>query len=395
MRRIIRCPVCKVSDGVVFLEHKQVATCQHTLIATAEAARNVERGDLTLVCCRQCNFIFNTAFDEQKLAYGEAYENSQSYSPYFSQYMDEIIDELVKEKETNDCRVIEVGCGQGTFLKRLIDREPGIYGYGFDPSYRGPLTLQDGRITFFQSNYGPDAAHIMADIVICRHVIEHVSQPVSLLQSIRQAIKASAQARLFLETPCSEWILRNEVFWDFFYEHCSYFSRDSLARAVELSGFRVQNVFHRFHGQYLWLEARLHADDKLISGPSQATPLYFLARQFAYRERDLIARWSELIQSKIKQGERIALWGAGAKGATFAGLLDPACRYFQCVVDINPQKQGKYLPGTGHPIIKPAELPDLQISSIIILNPNYRNEIVNILKGMPGKINLLELENDK
>lgn len=393
MKQSMQCPVCKAADGIVFLEHSQVATCQHILIESAVAARRVKRGDLKLACCRQCDFVFNAAFDAQKLVYGESYENAQTYSPYFSCYIDDIIDELITGKGLENCRVIEVGCGQGTFLKRLIDRQPGIYGYGFDPSYHGPRTMKDGQLTFFQTNYGPDAGHIAADIVICRHVIEHVPDPVALLKSIHQALQESPRARLFLETPCMEWILHNEVFWDFFYEHCSYFSKASLTRAVEQSGFFVENVLHRFCGQYLWLEAVL--DNGREFSNYKAEPLYPLALRFASRERELLAWWSELIQNKINQGETIALWGAGAKGATFASLIDPGCRYLNCVVDINPQKQGKYIPGTGHSIVKPAELIDRHISSIVVLNPNYQDEIANILKGMSSEIKLLELENVK
>ncbi len=70
----------------------------------------------------------------------------------------------------------------------------------------------------------------------------------------------------------------------------------------------------------------------------------------------------------------LALWGAGAKGATFASLLDPDCTLIDCVIDVNPNKQGRFLPGTGHPILPPSSLRDRDVCSIILMNPNYRAE---------------------
>jgi len=46
----------------------------------------------------------------------------------------------------------------------------------------------------------------------------------------------------------------------------------------------------------------------------------------------------------LRQHGKVALWGAGAKGATFANLLDPECSLLDCVVDINPNKQGRFIP---------------------------------------------------
>ncbi len=71
----------------------------------------------------------------------------------------------------------------------------------------------------------------------------------------------------------------------------------------------------------------------------------------------------------------VAVWGAGAKGVTFAGLVDPQESQVDCVVDINPRKQGRFLPGTGHPIVPPAALRELGVKTVLVLNPNYVPEI--------------------
>jgi len=75
----------------------------------------------------------------------------------------------------------------------------------------------------------------------------------------------------------------------------------------------------------------------------------------------------------------IALWGAGAKGVTFANLVDSEGSWINCIIDINPKKQGKYVPGTGHPIVSYKEIRNYDIRNIILMNPNYRQEILKLL----------------
>jgi hypothetical protein len=78
----------------------------------------------------------------------------------------------------------------------------------------------------------------------------------------------------------------------------------------------------------------------------------------------------------------VALWGAGAKGATLASLADPDRRRVACLVDVNPGKQGGFLPGTGHPIVAPADLPAFRVARVVALNPNYVPEIAAQLRAV-------------
>jgi len=71
----------------------------------------------------------------------------------------------------------------------------------------------------------------------------------------------------------------------------------------------------------------------------------------------------------------VAIWGAGAKGVTLVDLCDPERRLVACVVDINPRKQGRFVPGTGHPIVAPETLREKGIRHVIVMNPNYEQEV--------------------
>lgn len=392
MNQNSKCPVCASDRTFLFLNRTNVPVHQNLVIKDQVAAVNIARGDLNFVCCDECGFIFNSTFDPSKLSYGAAYDNAQTCSPCFRDYIEAMVRYLVYEKGVRNCRIVEVGCGKGYFLRRLVEEDVSNTGYGFDPAYTGPDIELGGRLKFERRFYGPDFADIPADVVICRHVIEHVLDPISLVRSIRQALRTSPKARIFLETPCVEWILRNQVIWDFFYEHCSLFSGNSLTTRFETTGFKVESVRHMFGGQYLWVEAMLAEDDIHIAKRPGTIPE--LARQFGRSEIALREAWKQKVQQlaaqRSREREKSAIWGAGAKGVTFANLVDPKRELITCVVDLNPQKQGNYLPGTGHPIVDYRMLTHLGVTTAILMNPNYRQENQALLRQAGLSVKLVE-----
>lgn len=378
MRGHTCCPVCGYGATETFLVRGGIPVHQNVLINDQRRAREITRGDLTLAFCEQCGFIFNQTFDSSLLMYGSSYDNTQSYSPMFQSYLDERARYLVEDRGVSGCQIIEVGCGKGAFLKQVVAFQgSNNVGVGFDPSYVGPDRDLDGRLRFVRSFYGPEWTAVRADVVICRHVIEHVSDPVEMLRTIRKALSQSSHARVFFETPCVEWILRNQVIWDFFYEHCSLFTASSLTTAFEAAGFFVENVEHVFGGQYLWLEATL---DKPVAHFERKTPaaVVELARRFAEEEQYLRADWRRKLELLAGRGG-VALWGAASKGVTLANLIDPGCDLISCVVDLNPNRHGCFLPGTGHPIVSYQELDRRGVASAVLMNPNYRDENLALL----------------
>ena len=381
------CPVCESTKLRPFLQRSQVPVHQNLLVNSQEAARIVTRGKLDLMICASCGFVFNQAFDLSRLSYGEDYDNTQSCSAYFDAYLDGLVQDMVERQGVRDCTIVEVGCGKGHFLKKLVSY-PGANnaGYGFDPSYEGPLMDLDDRLQFRTCYYDQSCTDITADIVVCRHVIEHVPEPVELLRSVRAALASSPKARVFFETPCVEWILRHLVIWDFFYEHCSLFTAQSLGLAFRLSGFSVERVEHIFGGQYLWLEARA-ADSEAtlpVVGETLRLATAYTADEQRLREA-LLVRLREL-----RQNGKVALWGAGAKGATFANLVDPQCVLIDCLVDLNPNKIGRFVPGTGHPIVSPTDLPVRGVRNAVLMNPNYREENLQLLAEANISLNLID-----
>lgn len=377
------CPICATEQIKTFLHRLGVPVHQNLPFADPHAAQEIARGDLILGVCQNCWFIFNQEFDINKLSYGSDYDNNQNCSAAFTSHLDSLVSSLVEKKNVRNSTIVEVGCGQGEFIKKLVEpTEWGNRGYGFDPSYVGTASALDGRLNFQQRYYDADCADITADVVVCRHVIEHVPDPLKILETVGQALAGSSNARVFFETPCVEWILRNQVIWDFFYEHCSYFTASSLRYAFELAGFQVDRVDHIFGGQYLWLEATYtgQRQSKVVD-----QSVFLLAKDFQQHSDRLQKEWRDKIQSL----GRVALWGAGAKGVTLANLVDPRQNLIDSIIDLNPNKQGKYIPGTGHPIINYHQIKERGLTHAILMNPNYYDENVVLLKRANVSLNLV------
>ncbi|MDD3474289.1 MAG: class I SAM-dependent methyltransferase [Candidatus Dojkabacteria bacterium] len=379
----IPCPICSGNNLELIIKREDIPVHQNLLISNKYHAIQAIKGNLILYLCSSCGFVYNAEFDQSLLSYNKEYDNTQSHSPLFSKHIHNLINTIIEYHNIKNKKIIEIGCGNGQFITELCKhKENKNTGIGFDPSYKGE---NKENVSFIKEFYDSDSIkHLKTpvDIAICRHVIEHVLNPLELLYNIKKALIISPQSKIFIETPCLEWILQNKVIWDFFYEHCSYFTKESLTMALELSGFQINRIIHIFGGQYLWAEATPYENNQIIKEHQSSNDLnilHNLCKEFSVSEKSLIKE----LETKIKQLNlkgKIAIWGAGAKGVTFVNLIDKNIKLIDSVVDLNPKKQGKYIYGTGHPIISYHELANRNIKYIIPMNLYYLDEIITLLK---------------
>ena len=96
-------------------------------------------GDISLSFCRECGFVWNSAFNQELLEYDENYQNEQGFSERFQQHLTLVCDLISKEIRPG-AHVKEIGCGKAKFLSMMEAREYQISGY--DPAYEG----EDPRI---------------------------------------------------------------------------------------------------------------------------------------------------------------------------------------------------------------------------------------------------------
>lgn len=148
-----------------------------------------------------------------------------------------------------------------------------------------------------------------------------------------------------LETPRLEWIFAHNAFYDFFYEHCNYFTKQSLEILCYRAGFEVLETIQSFKNQY----------------------------QIIVLQK---AKQPKLSNISLKNYANIAIWGAGAKGVTLANELNAVC-----VIDINKNKQNCFIPKCGIEILSlESALKTHKIDLILVMNPNYKDEIKALCK---------------
>ena len=95
---------------------------------------------------------------------------------------------------------------------------------------------------------------------------------------------------------------------------------------------------------------------------------------------------------RLRQDGPLAVWGAGAKGVAFLNVLDPDASLVETVIDINPRKQGGFVPGTGHPIHGVDGLREAGTSSVLVMNPGYAAECRGMALDRVGHVRVLDID---
>lgn len=378
------CPSCGYPGAAVFFEARDVPVNVCIQYTTKEAARACPRGDIRLAYCRGCGLIFNKAFEPRRLAYDETYENSLYFSPAFRRYAHDLASELVERYDLRDKTIVEIGCGSGEFLS-LLCRLGNSRGIGFDPGYvAGSATsCASGQVRVLKERYSRRYTDIEADFFVCRHVLEHMPDPSSLLSTLRGAVGNNTQACLYFEVPNVLHLLRTFSPWDVTYEHCTYFSKQSLARLFTAAGFHVRAINESFHGRFLGLEASWRPPQDCLELACRGCDhdLSQEIARFAEGHGGLLRRWRLKLRRLALSGRRAVVWGAGAGGVGFLNMLS-AGEEVRYVVDISPRKHGKFVAGTGHRIVAPEFLKEDRPDVIVVMNSIYADEIRKLAQGL-------------
>lgn len=371
------CPSCGHHGARSFYGISGAPVHSVLLFASREEALSYPRADVTLAFCSVCGFIWNTAYTGEHIEYSDRYEETQGYSAAFQEFHRALAQRLIDRFELRGKTILEIGCGKrGEFLHLLCDLGDNR-GLGFDPVYapdRDPLA--DRTNTRFHREFYTEAHRsLAADFVCCKMTLEHVDRPYDFVHMVRTAIGDASDTVVFFQIPEMRTILERRAFWDVYYEHCSYFTSCSLARLFEAAEFTVLDVWLGYGDQYLMIAARpngTHAAPRRSAEERDRIARH--AASFAVRVRQSGERWRRWLERQKRSGRRIVLWGGGSKAVAFLTTLriDGEIDY---VVDINPHRQGTYLPGTADEIVGPEFLTSYRPDCVVVMNPLYRDEI--------------------
>jgi SAM-dependent methyltransferase len=395
------CPVCDAADPAPVFALCDVPVLCNQLWPDATAARSAACGDVELVRCKHCAMIWNRAFDAARMVYAPGYENALHFSPRFQTFAEDLAAGLVNRHALSGRHVVEIGCGDGHMLDLLV-KNGVVTATGFDPSMAGkttPFTARDG-VAIIPEYFHPDHLARPFDAVICRHVLEHLDQPATLLHQIRAAI-GDRDVLVYIEVPNAGWMLDTVSMWDVIYEHVGYWSAAPLSTLFRRAGLEPISVSTGYDGQFLMIEARAgtpapqflpdtggtgaaaRRDDRRRTEYTAANGatggIARAADIFAEAANGELDRWRTRL---ARLRGRAVIWGAGSKGITFANALGEAGTSLAALIDLNPRKHSLFAPGVALPVLAPTALSTLRPDLVLISNALYRGEITTRLNAM-------------
>lgn len=339
----------------------------------AESGRSSELGSFDLCEDQQFGFYFNSEFLSVDYD-SDRYQNEQAHSPIFARHLQVVAQEIASRFGLSSS-VIEVGCGKGAFF-RVLSNLSFTSLRGFDKTYEG----DDPRITKRYLTHGD--ATLNADVLVLRHVLEHVQRPIEFLRDLAKINGKSCN--FVIEVPSTDWIIKNSTFWDFTYEHVNYFTSDSFRKI-----FNLCEIIETFENQYLLVICKSESLNYRLGYRGLRSSL--LSKMLVKASRN------SLFDFALKHLGRYWIWGGATKGILIAfhllGFGDGSVRPPEGIVDMNPAKQGKYSAGTGIQIFSPESFLSLlrDGDKVFVVNPAYEVEVSMFIGAATSKKVIIEV----
>ena len=378
------CTACGSNRLTDFFESTKQPVCVGTVYDSVEEARGAPTADIVLAYCHGCGLVFNRIFDVEKVGFKPGYEVALNHSPVFRKFISGVADRLIDRFDLHDKTILEIGCGGGYFL-RLIAERGGNHGIGIDPTVlrEGVVQLPAGSVEFIRGFYGEQSADIAADFICCLSVFEAIPRPVELLRTVRQTLGDRTDVPLYFEVFNAFRAIQDRETWSIHYEQCNYFSLESVTSLFRRCGFDVVDAGTCYQGeQYLYVEAspsiekssNLGLTDGTTGEDTESDSLPEEIAAFASSYVEQSAAWQERLDQFARDEDRVVVWGTGGKGIGFLNALntDGVISY---VIEINPDKQGKFVPGSGQQIMPIEFLAEYKPDKVIITNPLYQEEM--------------------
>lgn len=371
------CPACGADQMKVFYSLDNLPVHSVRLLWSRDEALKFQTGKMDLAHCPVCGFICNLSYNPDLQDYSAEYESTQAYSATFNAFSRKLAQQMVDRYDLHGKDIIEIGSGQGEFLSLLCELGQNK-GIGFDPAYdrSRPVTDLYEKVEIIPDYYSEKYASYKADLVCCKMTLEHIRDVADFIGTVRRSIGDQKNAMIFFQVPDVDRVLKEVAFWDIYYEHCSYFSLGSIARLFRSQGFNVLDLWRAYGDQYLMIDSR-PADGPTQPNLPQENDLAAIAQEvqaFTRRYPAILAGWKNTVTEAYQRGEKVILWGSGSKGVAFLTTLG-LCDEIEYTVDINPNKHGTYMAGTGQKVVSPDFLADYHPDLVILMNPLYRQEV--------------------
>ncbi len=344
---------------------------------------------LRVLVCEQCWLVQTEDFAGFDDMFSSEYAYFSSFSSSWMQHATAYSEAMTKRfgLNTNSC-VVEVASNDGYLLRNF--KAAGIPCYGIEPTASTAKAARDIGIESIEEFFGQTLAQKLltqgrqADLTAANNVLAHVPDINDFVAGF--AILLKPQGVSTFEFPHLMNLVKFAQFDTIYHEHFSYLSLTAVKTIFKANGLTVFDVEELpTHGGSLRVYAQRSDTGQHAISPRVAEMLkreddvgmrtaayYGKTQADAVRiKRDL---WRFLLQAQ-EEGKTVAAYGAAAKGNTllnYAGVRDDLVKF---VIDLNPAKQNKFMPGSRIPMVGPDVLNTVKPDYMLILPWNLEKEI--------------------
>lgn len=343
---------------------------------------------LRLLLCQTCWLVQTEDFAGREALFADDYAYFSAFSTSWLAHSRRYVHAMIERFGLNaGTMVAEVAANDGYLLQYVV--EAGIPCYGIEPTASTAAAARNRGVEiverFFGASLGEELADAGrgADLIAANNVLAHVPDINDFIRGFVRLLKPAGVATFEFPHLCE--LMANAQFDTVYHEHYSYLSLTAVAGIFSANGLTVFDVEQLpTHGGSL----RVYA--QRAGGPHKLEPavarLLDEERALGVTTADYYAGLqtaSERIKNELlrflldakRDGTRVAAYGAAAKGNTlmnFAGVRPDLIGY---VVDRNPAKMGRFMPGSRIPIVGEDRLRAGRPDIILILPWNLREEV--------------------
>lgn len=355
------CLVCGaplMDEPLIICDHMPAAA-QH--LPDPDQAETDQPITLNLRQCAGCGLV---QLDAEPVDYYRDVIRSGGYSTTMHDLRHEQYARFLSVCPVGGKRIVEVGCGQGEFLR--VWREDGFpveaCGIEHDPRLVA-LAKKDGlNVTQGVAEKDGRIPGGPYDAFCSFNFLEHQPDPSGMLRCIYDSLAERAWG--LITVPAWEYILEKESYYELIRDHIAYYSEDTFRFVLEKNGFRVLGM--RIVNRDTW-EAIVEKKPLIDTAALRRNRL-----RLRKEIDDLIARMSS-------ESRRVAVWGASHQGLTILSSMELRGRVAY-VIDSAPFKQGKVTTGSHIPIVPKEHFFQEPVGAILIIAPGYTDEIAAVIR---------------
>lgn len=361
MKRCIACGAPLWETPLLTLDNMP-ASAQH--MPDAQGVKQDRGLTLDLCQCMGCGLV---QFDCEPVDYYRDVIRAGGFSKTMVELRRYQYKHLIDSYHLEGKKFIEVGCGQGEFLKVLSEFPVEVHGIEHDPHLVELARAQGLDVTEgFTETEDTRFAGGLYDVFLSFNFLEHQPDPGTMLQAIYRNLEDDAMG--LITVPSFEYIMDHNSYYELIRDHLAYYTFETLTPLLERNGFLVE-------------ECEVINRDTLSvivkKRPQMDTENLLECYVNLKREMESYMKYLDALDKKV------AVWGASHQGFTLAATtkLGERARY---IIDSAPFKQGKFAPASHLPIVGPDHFHEHPVDAIIITAPGYTDEIAASIRRKFG-----------